>query len=132
MAGVVSLEDLTELDSGEKKPHYRNIKSITDIATKVGERQDGSNIYQAGPDAKDYKQGQIVPNDYAEKARKLRRNTNLVKEIMIKQNKGGTDRIGDTVSEEKARGLAREYKDKIDKADTEEERDNIRSEYFGS
>jgi hypothetical protein len=58
------------------------VKPLSDIAEKVGERPDGSAIYQAGPDAKGYDEGQFVPNDYANKARKIRQNTNSVKSVM--------------------------------------------------
>jgi hypothetical protein len=63
-----------------------SVKPLSDIAEKVGEREDGSAIYQAGPDAKGYEQGQFVPNDYANKARKIRQNVNSVKAVMRRKD----------------------------------------------
>jgi flagellar motility protein MotE (MotC chaperone) len=62
------------------------VNPLSDIAEKVGEREDGSAIYQAGPDAKGYDEGQFVPNDYANKARKIRQNANSVKAVMRRKN----------------------------------------------
>jgi hypothetical protein len=63
-----------------------SVKPLSDIAEKVGEREDGSAIYQAGPDASGYDKGQFVPNDYANKARKIRQNVNSVKAVMRRKD----------------------------------------------
>ena len=98
------------------------IRPPTDIARKVGERQDGSTIWQAGPDAKGYRPGQIVPNKYANTARKIRQNANLTKQIL---------RYND-VTEKEAREIGGQLIGELDEAEGEEDRRDIWRRYVAS
>lgn len=97
------------------------IRPITDIAY-----QDSQGNWRAGPDAKGYEKGQFVSPGYAKKARSLRRNSNMVKNIMREANEGKG------VSESKAREISHEVRNKLQDADSEEERREIWRQYVNS
>lgn len=93
------------------------VKPVTDLAYK-----DSNGRWHAGPDSGKFNQGDFVPEPYARKVRKTRRNVNLKKSIMRKQE----------VSEEEATEISQEFLKKMDEAESEEERRDIRKEYLGS
>lgn len=98
----------------------RDIKPPSAIAKKVGERQDGSPIYQAGPDAKKgYNQGEIVPNDYAEKARQSRRQWNLTRQLMRNMD----------MDQSEAWDQSRKVKQELENASDEKERREVWKQY---
>lgn len=97
------------------------------IAKKVGERQDGSPIYHAGPDAKGYEEGQIVPNDYAERARSARQHANAVKANMQKQN------LTESEARERVNRLNKELQEEQQKEQPDQERiEEIKASLGGS
>lgn len=94
------------------------IKPLTDIAFK-----DESGQWRAGPDnAKGLEPGQFISSDYAEKARSSRANANFVKQIMRSRD----------VSESEAREIGEDFLERLDEADSETERRNIRKELLNS
>lgn len=97
------------------------IRPPTDIAYK-----DDAGNWRAGPDAKGYDKGQFVSGDYAQRARAVRRNANMVKNIMREANEG------EGVSETEAREISTEIRERLDDAESEEERRGIWRQYVNS
>lgn len=96
-----------------------NIKPITDIAYK-----DKQGKWRAGPDANSKyvdSAGNVDPS-YAKQATKTRRRTNLVKQIMRNND----------ISEQEARGDAKEMIQELEQAENDDERRDIRQQYINS
>ena len=90
------------------------VKPLTDIA-----RKDENGSWRAGPDnKKGLEPGQFISADYAEKARSSRANANFVKSIM--RNKD--------VPESEAREIGDDLRQRLEDADSETERRDIRRE----
>jgi len=112
MAGAVDLDPDT-------------IRPATGIAY-----QDDNGNWHAGPDAVKNGQaeqvGEFISGDYAKKARGLRRNANMIKNIMREHNEG------EGTTEKEAREIARDVQRELRDAETEEERRDIWRQYVNS
>jgi len=93
------------------------IRPPTNIAYK-----DEADNWRAGPDAKGYEKGQFVEAAYAKQARGIRKNANMVKQIM---------RWND-VNENQARKTSHTIREKLKDAESEDERREIWKQYVDS
>lgn len=103
---------------GAVKLNPNVIKPLTDIAFK-----DENGSWRAGPDNnQDLKAGQFIDSGYAVKARKARANANFVKQIMRSRD----------VEEAEAREIGDDLLERLDEAETEADRREIRKQLLNS